>query len=179
MRLVFVFLMFPIMSHADGYGFMTPSGNIVCNGAVMDGYIACSIIERSGAPALPKPTSCSGIWGHGITLDRTGEARLTCDNKPPKRVNYSDITGYGQTSELGPIKCTSERTGLTCRNQSGHGFSCLAANKNCFEHRSDLRQKPVRKNPRCFRRGDTVRSNKEIAVIRKLDPGQSHQAFTV
>lgn len=115
-------LVFPLSANADGYGFMTPSGNIICNGAVLDGYIDCSIVERSGTPAQRKPNTCGGTWGHSFALDGTGPTRLTCENRPPQRANYSDIAGYGQTAEFGPITCSSERTGLTCRNQSGNGF---------------------------------------------------------
>ena len=39
-----------------------------------------------------------------------------------RKSRYSDVAGYGQSAQFGPITCQSERTGLTCRNQSGHGF---------------------------------------------------------
>lgn len=115
-------LIAPLPATADGYGFMTPSGNIYCNGAVLDGHISCSIIERSGPPAQPQPNTCAGTWGNRFELAGTGKAKLACDHRPPQPVDYSDLAGYGQTAELGPITCSSERTGLTCRNQSGHGF---------------------------------------------------------
>ena len=47
---------------ADGFGFMTPSGNIYCNGFVSGGgAIDCTIVSRSGEFALPKPASCAGL----------------------------------------------------------------------------------------------------------------------
>lgn len=134
MRRLFLlcFVAMPPAVNADGYGFVTPSGNIFCNGAVVDSYIDCSIVEHSGIPAQPKPGSCSGTWGHSFHLGRTGPARLTCDARPPRRVNYSDIAGYGQTGEFGTIMCTSKRTGLTCRNESGHGFSLSRRRQEAF-----------------------------------------------
>ncbi|WP_420006384.1 DUF6636 domain-containing protein [Arenibacterium sp. LLYu02] len=125
-------MIFPLPAIADGYGFMTPSGNIFCNGAVLDGYIECTIVEKSGSPAQPRPYSCSGTWGHSFALDGTGPARLSCESKPPQKTDYSDVAGYGQTAEFGPITCTSERTGLTCRNQSGNGFFMSRSKQEVF-----------------------------------------------
>ena len=122
----------PTAAFADGYGFMTPSGNIYCNGAIDGGgYISCTIVSRNGGPAAPKPGSCSGVWGHEFDLDSTGPAKIVC-GRTPQRVDYSDIADYGLTGEFGAITCTSERTGLTCRNQSGHGFFLSRAKQRVF-----------------------------------------------
>ncbi|MEO4043609.1 DUF6636 domain-containing protein [Hoeflea sp. CAU 1731] len=107
---------------ADGFGFMTPSGNIYCNGFVSGGgAIDCTIVSRSGEFALPKPASCVGLWGHEFMLEGSGPASMACGGAP-ESVDYSDIAGYGASADFGDISCTSERTGLTCRNTSGHGF---------------------------------------------------------
>ncbi|MEM9320004.1 MAG: DUF6636 domain-containing protein [Pseudomonadota bacterium] len=115
-------LVLPGTATADGYGFMTPSTNICCNGAVLDGYIDCAIIERDSEPTLPRPAGCAGVWGHDFRLAATGPAEVLCSDSLPGRVNYTDIAPYGQSGEFGPITCRSEQTGLTCVNQSGHGF---------------------------------------------------------
>ncbi|MCT4559483.1 MAG: hypothetical protein N4A61_15655 [Pelagimonas sp.] len=110
---------------ADGFGFQTPSGNIYCNGHITGGGgISCVIVNRSGALAAPRPGSCSGVWGHDFNLDARGPASLSCNTWPghPKTVGYTNIAPYGETSQFGDITCQSERTGLTCRNKSGHGF---------------------------------------------------------
>ncbi len=112
----------PTSSSADGYGFMTPSGNILCNGSIDGSDIACTIVERSGPLPQPKPRDCTGYWGHEIQLDRNGPARLACAPRAPRRANYSDIAPYGVGARFGQIFCQSERTGLTCRNADGHGF---------------------------------------------------------
>jgi len=124
-------LVLPTGAIADGYGFMTPSGNIYCNGAVEVSEITCSIVERSGPPAQPRPGSCSRSWGHTFNLRATGQATLSCEN-PPRRVNYTDIAPYGVTGRFGDITCLSENTGLTCQNSSGHGFFLSRGRQEIF-----------------------------------------------
>ena len=112
-------------AQADGFGFQTPSGNIYCNGHVSGGGgISCTIVERSGALAAAKPSSCNGVWGHDFSLSATGKATLSCETWPghPQRVDYTDIAPYGEHGIFGDIRCDSKKTGFTCRNKSGHGF---------------------------------------------------------
>jgi len=120
------------ISAADGFGFMTPSGNIYCNGFVSDGGgIDCSIINRQGPTALPRPSSCTQSWGHTYSVEGRGQARMTC-SKVPSPVNYSDIAAYGLSAQFGDITCTSERTGLTWRNPAVHGFFLSRRQQNVF-----------------------------------------------
>lgn len=126
------FSIMPSIAAADGYGFMTPSGNIYCNGAVQVSEISCTIVERSSSPAQPRPGSCTGSWGHSFSLKATGPATPLCDRVPPKRVSYTDIAPYGVSAELGDITCRSERNGLSCRNRSGHGFSLSRDRQELF-----------------------------------------------
>ena len=107
---------------ADGFGFMTPSGNIHCNGQVSGGGVVdCTIVSRSGEFALPKPASCAGVWGHEFTLEGSGSATMKCGGAP-EGVDYSDIADYGASADFGDITCTSERAGLSCSNKTGRGF---------------------------------------------------------
>lgn len=124
-------LILPTGALADGYGFMTPSGNIHCNGAVEVSEITCTIVERSGPPAQPRPASCGGTWGHRVDLKATGPATLACA-APPRRVQYTDIAPYGVTGSFGDITCQSESTGLTCRNRSGNGFTLSRGLQSVF-----------------------------------------------
>lgn len=107
---------------ADGYGFRTPSGNIYCNGAVLDSFIDCSIVDVS-TYSVPRPTDCTGVWGHTFSMNRDGSAEISCSSKRPGPVNYSSVLQYGETADLGGISCVSDQSGLTCTNQSGHGFT--------------------------------------------------------
>lgn len=125
-RLFVICLVFlPSAVMADGFGFQTPSGNIYCNGYVANGNggeIYCSIIERSGELAQPRPSSCAGIWGHEYGVEGSGKASMSCDSTRPSRVTYTAFAPYGETADFGDISCTSEKTGFTCTNKDGHGF---------------------------------------------------------
>jgi hypothetical protein len=117
-----LFLVVPGSAHADGFGFMTPSTNIYCNGAVSGGgELFCTIINRSGPTPLPKPQSCNGVWGHEFSLKGHGRAMMICGPRP-QPVDYSDIAEYGVSANFGDVTCHSERTGFTCTNADGHGF---------------------------------------------------------
>ena len=110
------------VSSADGFGFMTPSGNIYCNGFVSGGGgIDCVIINRQGPTPIPRPGTCAQAWGHSFSLEGRGPARMTC-GPVPSPVNYTDIAAYGLSADFGNITCTSESTGLTCLNSEGRGF---------------------------------------------------------
>lgn len=121
----------PAIAWAEGYGFRTPSRNIYCNGSVDGGDITCVIVERNGPPALPQTTPCDGVWGHHYSLNRQGPAFLTCGWQP-RPSNYTNVAPYGVTGTFGAITCRSETTGLTCRNQSGHGFFLSRRSQQIF-----------------------------------------------
>lgn len=108
-------------ARADGYGFRTPSGNIYCNGSTEVSEITCAIVDRSGTPAAPDTGECPDVWGHRITLDRTGPARIVC-GPPPRKSSYTDVAPYGVTGRFADITCLSEETGLQCTNRTGNGF---------------------------------------------------------
>ncbi|WP_313136050.1 DUF6636 domain-containing protein [Paracoccus jeotgali] len=106
---------------AEGYGFRTPTGNIYCNGSIEASEIRCSIVERSGSPAMPDTGTCSAFWGHHVRLDRTGPARVVC-GEAPRKSSYTDVAPYGVSAGFAEINCRSEKTGLQCTNREGHGF---------------------------------------------------------
>ena len=131
-RALVVLIALASQANADGYGFMTPSGNIFCNGSIEGtSEITCTIVERSGPPAMPDPGMCNGVWGHQFSLDAVRPARVECA-KPPAPVTYTDIAPYGVTAQFGDITCRSERTGLTCRNPAGHGFFLSRRSQEAF-----------------------------------------------
>lgn len=106
---------------AEGYGFRTPTGNIYCNGSMEAGEISCSIVERSGPPAMPDTGACSAFWGHHFQLDRIGPARIVC-GPAPRKSTYTDIAPYGVSASFAEISCRSESTGFQCTNADGSGF---------------------------------------------------------
>jgi hypothetical protein len=95
--------------------FQTPSGNIVC--AHIPRSIRCDL--HSGL--VPEPqASCPLDWV-GVWLDSNGTAGPNCagDSVPTEAVQ---VLPYGHTWRLGGITCSSDETGLTCKNGRGHGF---------------------------------------------------------
>jgi Family of unknown function (DUF6636) len=57
-----------------------------------------------------------------VRMTRHGKARLihvTDAIGDPK----ASVLGYGKTKRVGPFTCTSRRTGLSCHNRNGHGFT--------------------------------------------------------
>jgi hypothetical protein len=100
--------------------FHTPSQNISClYGSNIDGgaYLRCDVYSLNDT---------------AFTLRRRGRAH---------RVHVTDAVGrgagrqlaYGQSATYGPFKCTSRRSGLTCRSKpSGHGFKLSRAKQTVF-----------------------------------------------
>jgi hypothetical protein len=89
--------------------FHTPSGNIGC---VSDGgYLRCDILQKFWkSPA--RPASCH--------MRKTGAVGWTCHGDTA--LHAGSALAYGKTWYYGAFTCTSQITGLTCRNRSGHGF---------------------------------------------------------
>ena len=57
-----------------------------------------------------------------VRMTRHGRARLihvTDTIGDPK----APVLHYGKTRRVGPFTCTSRRSGLSCHNRSGHGFT--------------------------------------------------------
>lgn len=118
---------------ADVFLFETPSGNIQCSVGLGAGWsdISCDIIEKSGPPALPRPSDCSQAWGHRFTMLETGPVQVEC-SAPPTDFDISEKAPYGVSGEWGGISCLSETTGLTCRNADGRGFFLSRRSQTVF-----------------------------------------------
>jgi hypothetical protein len=89
--------------------FQTPSGNIACQAA--GGRVMCGVLSSRHGDSIP------AYW-----VRRTGLAhRSEIVGDPATDV---PVLRYGRSKHLlrGGVVCTSRKTGLTCRNRSGHGF---------------------------------------------------------
>jgi hypothetical protein len=101
--------------------FRTPSTNIGCIFSSEPGrggpYLRCDI--RSGLK--PKPArSCTSDWA-GFELNMKGGARTVCAGDTVVN-SRAKVLRYGSKWSGGGFTCTSRRTGLRCKNRSGHGF---------------------------------------------------------
>ncbi|UWR04555.1 hypothetical protein K3740_07695 [Ruegeria conchae] len=121
------------LAHADVWTFETPSENIQCvvgqDAGTSD--LSCTIIERSGAPALPRPADCQSDWGHEFFMTDKGAVRMLCQPVNQNRNGY-DRAEYGGTGTFGGFICHSSEKGLECRNEVGHGFFLSRAKQRIF-----------------------------------------------
>ena len=112
-------------------GIRSPTGNIACF-LVSGGpeLLLCSIAHSSYAAALQarcmRPDG-SGVDWHGFALRPTKSGELNCTggilyDSGKYRPRYVTLP-YGKSWHRAAFTCTSQRTGVTCRNAAGHGVS--------------------------------------------------------
>jgi hypothetical protein len=104
--------------------FRTPSANIGCMFSSEPGrggpYLRCDI--RSGLKPKPqRPKGCTVDWTFGYEMNMKGRARMVCAGDTVVNGRAKVVT-YGSKWSRGGFTCVSRRTGLRCRNRSGHGF---------------------------------------------------------
>ena len=108
---------------AESKRFITPSRNIGCFGD--NTGVRCDIRTTSAKPPK-RPANCRLDWGSAYEVNRRGRGHGLCagDTALPDPNKREPVLKYGHTIRLGNgLKCTSKRTGLTCRSTSGHGFT--------------------------------------------------------
>ncbi len=98
--------------------FSTPSDNIACR------YFAKPTATRALEDAAPRlscdranPTYVRVIIGgaKGTATRRDDPSDQTC-------CGADHVLGFGERWKGGPFTCLSEKAGLTCRHESGHGL---------------------------------------------------------
>jgi hypothetical protein len=120
-------LIAPSLASAALKQFVTPSRNIGCIGDARE--VRCDI-KQTSATGPKRPKSCDLEWGDAFRLSPTGRARGVChgDTALPAPGQNPRVLAYGTTIRLGQkMRCTSRRTGLTCRSNAGHGFTLSRA----------------------------------------------------
>lgn len=104
--------------------FRTPSANIGCVYSSEPGrggpYLRCDIL--SGLKPKPaRPKGCTLDWTFGYQMSSTGRARTVCAGDTAVNRRAKPVR-YGSKWSRGGLTCISRRTGLRCKNRSGHGF---------------------------------------------------------
>jgi hypothetical protein len=119
---------------ADEYiAFHAPSGNIHCGlyvSAESTG-VRCDVYEMTARSYNQAPAGCEFDWGNSFAVDVTGKGYLACVSDAVADETGLEL-GYGQEVSLGGITCTSAKTGMTCKNEGGHGFSVARARQKLF-----------------------------------------------
>jgi hypothetical protein len=118
---------------AQDVQFRSPSGNIHCLIFAGDGDwqgARCDILAVDRV-TLPRPADCELDWGHAYEVPRRGAAVPVCAGDTVANPG-APVLDYGQSLGLGGITCTSERSGMTCRNAEGAGFTLARARQFVF-----------------------------------------------
>lgn len=111
--------------------FQSPSGNITCKdfGTEVGCYISDSTAKK---PAQPKPADCDLDWGNMFYVGKTGKASLECHGDMPVDTRNATTLTYGKTIKGNGWQCTSAKTGMTCKNSQGRGFTLSRAKQKLF-----------------------------------------------
>ncbi len=118
---------------ADDYvGFRSPTGNIHCALYTWEGGTEARCDLRELTPSYKKPPAgCEFDWGHSFAVGGRGKGYLACVSDAVFDPG-NPVLGYGQAVSLGGISCVSAKTGITCTNAEGHGFSVAKAKQKLF-----------------------------------------------
>lgn len=112
--------------------FQSPTGNIHCSLYQWNGTTTVRCDLREYTPSYTKaPPNCEYDWGMSFAVDRQGKGYLACvSDSMVDRGN--PVLPYGEAVSLGGISCVSAKTGMTCTNAAGHGFSVAKARQKLF-----------------------------------------------
>ena len=134
MRLSLALCLLASPALADDYlAFHSPSGNIQCGlyaGADQAG-VRCDIGQMTQQTEHLPPADCEFDWGNSFAVDAVGQGYLACVSDAVADDSGMKL-GYGQKVSLGGITCLSEKSGMTCRNEAGHGFTLSKAEQRVF-----------------------------------------------
>jgi hypothetical protein len=114
-------------------GLLTPAG---ADAAYRDfrspsGKLGCAFFSDA---ATPRQVRCEweGSNDRAVTLNETGKGRfvrITDSVRNPKARKLA----YGRSTTFGRLRCTSRRSGITCRStRSGHGFTVSVEKQRVF-----------------------------------------------
>lgn len=118
---------------AESFSFKTPSGNIYCSYDDDDGMpgVRCDIM--SFRPSFPSSVDdCELDRGDAFAVTAKGTRGVVVCHGDTVKTPEAQSLPYGATWERKGISCSSEKTGLTCRNPAGHGFMLSKAKQKIF-----------------------------------------------
>jgi hypothetical protein len=121
----------PVMAQ-DYLTFQSPTGNIHCAMGIWDGQADARCDLADLVPSYTKaPADCDLDWGFAFAVGRTGKGALACVGDTVRDPG-NPVLPYGEAVSLGGISCVSAKTGMTCTNVEGHGFSVAKAKQKLF-----------------------------------------------
>lgn len=132
MKIIVLLTVLAMPALADDFAFFqSPSGNIFC--ALMTGdynEARCDVVDL--IPSHTKrPADCELDWGSSFSVGPTGRGGLGCVGDTVM-MEDAPVLGYGDSIDAGPFTCTSVKTGMTCMNAEGGGFTLSRAKQAVF-----------------------------------------------
>jgi hypothetical protein len=116
----------------DYFGFQSPTGNIHCAMYRFNGTAEARCDLREYTPSYTRrPPGCDLDWGMAFAVGATGKGVLACVGDTVQDPG-NPVLPYGEAVSLGGISCVSAKTGMTCTNAEGHGFSVAKAKQKLF-----------------------------------------------
>ena len=124
--------------------FRSPSGNINCIGqaafAGTPAFAQCLVKTASWPRKRPKPASCDLDWDPQTlaVANRRVSVGSCRGDIGPLCIDPADpcfTLGYGRSVEIGPIRCISARSGVTCRYRSAPHAGFLIARERYVLYR--------------------------------------------
>lgn len=118
---------------ADDYlSFQSPTGNIHCMiyRSEIGSDARCDLRELTQS-YRKAPPDCDLDWGSSFGVGDSGKGYLVCAGDTVINPGSAQLR-YGEAVSLGGISCVSAKTGITCTNAAGHGFSVAKAKQKLF-----------------------------------------------
>lgn len=132
LALVALVLSGPAALADDYFGFQSPTGNIHCAMYTFDGNAEARCDLREYTPSYTRrPAGCEYDFGMAFAVGASGKGELACVSDTVQDPG-NPVLPYGEAVSLGGISCVSAKTGMTCTNAEGHGFSVAKSKQKLF-----------------------------------------------
>ncbi|MFT4151446.1 MAG: hypothetical protein QM656_14700 [Paracoccaceae bacterium] len=130
MRALAIFLMLASPAAAQDITFRSPTGNIGCM-FITGNWTGVRCDLRDFSPSYRRPADCEQDWGFAFEVGLTGPGTPICAGDTVMDPG-AGVLDYGRSINVGSLSCTSARTGMTCMNAQGHGFTVSRARQTAF-----------------------------------------------
>ena len=127
-----VFTSFPMVFAADK-GFKSPSGNIHCALTSSDEYETSEPVLACSMNKVDRETfgECGNFGARNFWLFASaGTPEMDCGGA--KSLGGLPTLEYGSSWSAAGFTCLSEKTGVSCQNSHGNGFSLSKAEQRAF-----------------------------------------------
>jgi hypothetical protein len=115
-------------------GFQTADRAISCMASAAIGdnpaQVRCDVSRMRNRPPRPQEP-CGGVYGSAFSVAGAGPGERLCVGDTTQN-DALPVLAYGASFEAHGVRCSSARSGVTCRNAGGHGFSISRTAQRVF-----------------------------------------------